>query len=259
METYIKKNNILKLFSKKDNELLSENIKGKEIFERVNPNNVDPFFPEYDDLARLHFLITSRKVTTILEFGVGQSTRVLADAIRINKEKYCDFVIKNLRRSNPFELHSVDNIEKWINLCSKDIPINLKQYLKFHKCELIVSHFQGKLCTYYENLPNISPDFIYLDGPDQFSAQGNLRGLTTAHPDRMPMAADILAFEHFLQPGTLIVVDGRTANARFLSCNLQRNWYYFYCQKFDQHFFEMKEDPLGKYNKDYLNFVNKKT
>ena len=29
------------------------------------------------------------------------------------------------------------------------------------------------------------------------------------------MAADILSIEHFLHPGTLIVIDGRTANARF--------------------------------------------
>ena len=31
------------------------------------------------------------------------------------------------------------------------------------------------LCTYYDNLPNISPDLIYLDGPDQFSSIGSLR------------------------------------------------------------------------------------
>ena len=35
------------------------------------------------------------------------------------------------------------------------------------------------------------------------------------------MSADILVFEHFLQPGTLIVVDGRAANARFLKTNLE--------------------------------------
>ena len=68
----------------------------------------------------------------------------------------------------------------------------------------------------------------------------------------MPMAADILSFEHFLQPGTLIIVDGRTANARFLKCNLQRNWAYFYSPEWDQNFFELQEDPLGIYNKTML-------
>jgi len=47
-----------------------------------------------------------------------------------------------------------------------------------------------------------------------------------------------------LVPGTLIVVDGRTANARFLKNNLKRNWNYYYSKDFDQHFFELKEMPL---------------
>jgi hypothetical protein len=116
--------------------------------------------------------------------------------------------------------------------------------------------FNGRICTYYDNLPNIRPDFIYLDGPDQFSAGGSIRGFNCNHPDRMPMAADILAFEHFLEPGTMIVVDGRTANARFLRANLQRNWDYEYIEEYDQHFFEMNEPPLGKWNKAALDFTN---
>ena len=112
------------------------------------------------------------------------------------------------------------------------------------------------MCTFYEDLPNISPDFIYLDGPDQFSAKGSVRGLSTRHPDSMPMAADLLTIEHFLVPGTLIVVDGRAANARFLKSNLQREWTYSYFPEFDQHFFELMEEPLGPYNKDFLDFIS---
>ena len=95
---------------------------------------------------------------------------------------------------------------------------------------------------------------IYLDAPDQFSPLGELRGLSTKHPDRMPMAADILTIEHFLQPGTLIIVDGRTANARFLEVNLQRAWAYYYSSEWDQHFFELQELPLGIYNKRMIDF-----
>ena len=40
----------------------------------------------------------------------------------------------------------------------------------------------------------------------------------------MPMSCDILKIEHFLKPGTIIVVDGRAANSRFIKKNLQRNW-----------------------------------
>jgi len=68
------------------------------------------------------------------------------------------------------------------------------------------------------------------------------------------MSGDILGFENFLVPGTLIVVDGRTANARFLKNNLKRNWNYYYSKDFDQHFFELKEIPLGPYNEKQIQF-----
>jgi hypothetical protein len=55
-------------------------------------------------------------------------------------------------------------------------------------------------------------------------------------------------------PGTLIVVDGRTANARFLKSNLQRDWTYYHSEAFDQHFFELTERPLGIYNKRQIDF-----
>ena len=68
------------------------------------------------------------------------------------------------------------------------------------------------------------------------------------------MSADILTIEHFLMPGTLIVTDGRTANARFLKSNLQRDLIYCHDESFDQHFFELSETPLGIYNKKQLEF-----
>tara|TARA_B110000263_G_C14781571_1_gene273464 strand:- start:100 stop:474 length:375 start_codon:yes stop_codon:yes gene_type:complete len=117
-----------------------------------------------------------------------------------------------------------------------------------------MSTFNSRICTLYENLPNICPDLIYIDAPDQFSPIGDVRGISTNHPDRLPMAADVLTIEHFLLPGTLIVLDGRTANARFLQTNLQRNWAYHHLSEYDQHFFELKEEPLGIYNQKQIEF-----
>lgn len=77
----------------------------------IDPENNIPYPTEIDDLIRLHYLITSRKVTTILEFGVGKSTIVFDHALEQNKLKYGDFVKKNLRRSNSFECHTVDDQE----------------------------------------------------------------------------------------------------------------------------------------------------
>ena len=222
----------------------------------VDPENLIPFPPELDDLARLHYIVLNRKVSTILEFGVGKSSKIFANALLINKKKYKKFFIENLRKTNLFEIHSIDNYEKWIFECRKNID---QEYFdagisNIHFSNLFTSEFNSRICTFYEKLPNISPDLIYLDGPDQFSALKDVRGISTRNQDRFPMSGDILAFEHFLHPGTLIIVDGRTANARFLKSNLQRKWCYSYSEKWDQHFFELLEDPLGKYNKANIDY-----
>ena len=224
----------------------------KEKYSSVDPENKIPFPEEMDDLIRLHYLVTSRKVTTILEIGVGKSTIVFDHAIKQNKLKYEDFVKKNLRRTNPFECHSIDNNKEWIEHIKSTNPSI--ENVTFHHCPCNISTFNGRICTLYDNFPNICPDLIYLDAPDQFSPTGDIRGISTNHPDRLPMSADILTFEHFLLPGTLIVVDGRTANARFLKTNLQRNWTYHHSEEFDQHFFELNEQPLGIYNKRQMEF-----
>ena len=224
----------------------------QDIYSAVDKDNKIPFPSELDDLTRLHFLITSRKVTTILEFGVGKSSFVFDDALRINKKKHSDYVKNNLRRANPFECISIDNNQEFIKITENEFG-DLSR-VKFHYSELEISTFNSRVCTFYTDVPNVCPDFIYLDGPDLWSAKGDIRGISTRHIDRMPMAADILAFEHFLTPGTLIVVDGRTANARFLKSNLQRNWIHNHSIVYDQHFFELREEPLGNLNKRQIEF-----
>lgn len=245
-----------------DNKL--ENLIGKKIlnkkiqkntnedtFHNVNPNNKEPFSPEFDDLIRLHFLIKNRKATTVLEFGVGYSTVIMADAILQNS---LDSSYPNLRCSNLFELHSIDTSKKYINVTKKIIPKQLSPIINLYFSDVAMSEFNGRICTLFNSNPNISPDIIYVDGPDQFSPRGDIRGISTRHSDRMPMMADILSMEHFLCPGTLIIFDGRTANARFVKSNLQRNWSYIYIEEFDQHFFELLEPPLGEHNKKKIDY-----
>ena len=53
----------------------------------VDIENKVPYPPEFDDLARLHYITRSRKVTTVLEFGVGKSTSIFGNALFLNKKK----------------------------------------------------------------------------------------------------------------------------------------------------------------------------
>ena len=70
----------------------------------------------------------------------------------------------------------------------------------------------------------------------------------------MPMSADILRVEFFLEPGTLILVDGRTANVRFLKSYLRRNCAYLHDPIGDIHYVELQEEPLGPFNQLNLAF-----
>lgn len=239
-------------FLNKQHKDLNRKIK-TSIYEYVDVKNITPYPAELDDLIRLHYLVTSRKITTILEFGVGLSTKVFDHALTINMNLYSDHVGGNLRIANPFECHSVDTSKKWIKI-NKNKYESKRVIYSHSKC--ITATFNGRICTMYKKLPNICPDFIYLDGPDQFSVTGNIRGISTRHINRLPMAGDLLAMEHFLVPGNLIVVDGRTANARFLKSNFQRNWKYHYFKNYDQHFFELDEIPLGVLNERHIDFKN---
>ncbi len=70
----------------------------------------------------------------------------------------------------------------------------------------------------------------------------------------MPMVGDLIKVEHFLTPGTIIVSDGRAANAKFLKDNFQRKWIYNNQSNYDQHFFCLDDPSLGKHNNNQILF-----
>ena len=57
--------------------------------------------------------------------------------------------------------------------------------------------FNDRICTQYKKLPLCNPDFIYLDGPNQFNVKKKINGISVAHKDMMPMNCDILKLEYF--------------------------------------------------------------
>ena len=66
-----------------------------------------------------------------------------------------------------------------------------------------MTKFCERYCTQYENHPLINPDFIYIDGPDQFEVKKNINNFTVNSKSMMPMLSDVLKYEHFLTPGTI--------------------------------------------------------
>ncbi len=229
-------------------------VEAGEIEKSVSASQQKPFEPEYCDLARLHYTVLSRRVINVLEFGSGFSTVVMAHAMSILAEHFHGWVSENVRVEKPFHVYSIEEDQRFLDITRDRLGEQLLKYASIIRSSVKMELQDGRYCTVYEKLPNISPDLIYLDGPSQYATSKNINGFEIGHKCRMPMSADILRFEFFLEPGTLILIDGRTANARFLRSYLRRDWQYSHDELADIHVFELKEAPLGIFNKKKMDF-----
>ena len=224
------------------------------LYDKTNPKNIYP--PDLTDLYRLYEIISLNKRITVLEFGTGWSTLIFKKALYDNKIKYLK-KINNLRRNNKFELFVIDNEKKYLEISKNRLNKYFGQTrsVKFIYSKNIISTWNDYLCHEFLKIPKVNPDFIYLDGPDQFNINNsNKINFNIDHLDLMPMSSDILKIEFFLVPGTIVVSDGRSANVEFLIKNFKRDWIHYYDRDFDQHILYLNSKSLGKLNDMQLNF-----
>lgn len=228
------------------------------IFDAVDANYKEPFAPEPEDLYRLHRLIRSRKAFNVLEFGLGYSTIVAADALAKNMDDFNAAQGKpDVRIKNPFRIYCVDASSYWIDAFKKmyenKFPYLNRIDITLSKCR--IGEFCGQICHFYDHIPNVVADFIYLDAPSANDVEGSVNNITFKDcPERTVMSGDLLKLEPTLLPGTMILVDGRTSNARFLKNNFKRSYFYEFSEKADVSIFELLEQPLGKINRNQISY-----
>lgn len=205
---------------------------------------VSKMFPaDYQDLLRLALLVQDRGPKTVLEFGSGQSSFVIAASLA------------HLALNNPqgeYEFHTVEASEEYSHQVrelfdSVNVPSNLK--LSTTRSNVSLQVVNERFCTLYDTIPNVRPDLVYLDGPSPEDCFGSIRGFSANFDFRMPMAADLIFLEYFLEPGAVILTDGRSANARFLRDTFTQDWWHYHDIPGDVHYFELVEDPLGEKNR----------
>ena len=199
-----------------------------------------------DDLFSLYIQVRETRSVSILEFGSGWSTAVFALALHENAINFGEYYLAEVEHPHPFEIVTVDASEHFLQIALRRIPdyldkIKITSLVLTPQLEL----YQGQIVSCYPAITGFYPDFVYLDGPDPDQVEpGNPRIVAPLRPG-VPMSADVLRIENFFWPGTILVVDGRGTNARFLQNSFTRNWNYKYNEEVDQHYFHLLEEPWG--------------
>jgi hypothetical protein len=195
----------------------------EEVFANLPQATTTTIPPDVDDLVRLHRIVRERPCVTALELGIGYSTIALAHALAKVEEERGSVLRERLgRNSRLFQLFTVDANQGWIEQATARIPPELAGRVHVTHSSVTATTFNGRACHTYDCIPDVVPDLVYLDGPDPADVQGHVNGLTFSIPERTVMSADLLVMEPTLLPGTVVVVDGRESNTRFLLRNLQR-------------------------------------
>lgn len=206
--------------------------------------------PDVGDLLRLSYMLETLKPFTVLEFGCGYSTVVLASKLRELERRWSKISQRPAVRNNQmFRLHTVDTSRSWLDSLRERFPRDGLSNVTFYHSSCEATLWGGQLCHLYDSLPDIVPDFVYVDGPDPAEVNGSVHNLTFNRcPERTVMAADLLLMEPTLLPGCCILFDGRTNNARFLAANFKRNWTIDHDVKGDVTTLSLDEGRLGRFN-----------
>lgn len=187
---------------------------GYRNFLALRPLNAIP--PDFADLWFLYQSVRSRQPRYILEFGSGCSTIILAQALLDNQG--------GSPKSRGF-LYTLEADPYWADVTIKSIPPHLRGLIEILHSPLLEVEYQGTDAFRYSEIPDVVPDFAYLDGP----------ALT---PDRR-VAVDLLDIEDRFPTGFYLIVDGRWENTEFLRKHLRKNYLFRYRRLFHNSIFEL--------------------
>ncbi|MEQ9641918.1 MAG: hypothetical protein RIM84_17980 [Alphaproteobacteria bacterium] len=155
--------------------------------------------PVWSDLWFLYRKVRERKPKVVLEFGSGCSTIVYAQALADNAEE-----------GAPGRIWSLDADPHWGQVTIDSMPEHLAPYCDIQITPAIACDFAGVPVWRYRDVPEVTPDLVYLDGP----------ALTK---DRRA-AVDVLDIEDRFPRGFRLIVDGRAKNCELLERHFKRRY-----------------------------------
>jgi hypothetical protein len=130
-------------------------------------NKLDP--PEFSDLYFLYKTTRESHAVSILEFGSGYSTLIFAIALYQNYLQFGQDYLKKCTHPNAFELLTIDASPYFLKTSIERIPEEIQKFVIPHSSKVELFEFGGaggQIANRWIDLPNFSPDLIYIDGPD---------------------------------------------------------------------------------------------
>lgn len=209
--------------------------------------------PELDDLYFLYRLARSSCAMSILEYGSGWSSWALNQALNENRESFqLEIGEKQLRHPELWAHLIIEANEQYLDISVSRLDSTEVNVLPKVAIPRVSREFSPPICE-WDYLPNFAPDLIYLDGPDDDQIDGEHLGFKFQGNFTPPVFCDILKLEYFLWPETLIVIDGRTLQAKYLEENLKRNWQTYTDPFGDRTVMRLSEPLLGPIQRDIFN------
>lgn len=209
-----------------------------------------PYAPDLNDLYYLYRLVRETAAVSVMEFGSGWSTLVFALGIFENRMSFGTHY--SVRHPNPWRLLTIEAERKWLDVTMSRMPPSLVDIVVATATTPRLIEHNGQYASVYDELPPFVPDIIYLDGPDPDQVVGSINGFSSMNMHGLPMSADVLRIEAHLWPNTLVVSDGRIANARFLAANFKRRWQSLHDPFTDHMLMRLDESPFGRISEEHI-------
>jgi hypothetical protein len=97
---------------------------------------------DYEDLLGLYLITMQRKPAVLLELGGGCSTFVFAHAVRELSRQGCYVTF-----------YSVDESDYWQGLVKDRIPVELRPFIRFARCDPRLVEMNVETVSIYDPLP----------------------------------------------------------------------------------------------------------
>jgi hypothetical protein len=178
------------------------NMERSGLNEMLRNRPSDAIVPQGYDLWNLYREIRRFKPQKVLEFGIGCSTLVMAEA---------------LRRNGSGHLYTVEGSQHWLDVTRRDLTPGQAKYATLIRSDCEVIDMEGERAHRFVTLPDGPFDMIYLDGPNAPEVPG-------WGADELAAAADPILLEESLSSYARIVVDGRARNVTLLKRHLKRRY-----------------------------------